>query len=853
MQMVAGREPAENERETLRPEIDVRLLRIRATLMARALRWCVLLVLLLGPVPSSAQNELSEAQFQQLTQRWHRTLDDVRDDLRDSTITGDLLAALRENLGMVEESAVEARDRAASQAAEQQALLDAMGPAPAEGKPPEDPVVATERSLILDRLSRELGRVARSSVVLARVRDLYDRTVEEETSALLGALQERSVSPLVPSVMLKAASDLGSRLAELKHMVSRTWRVGGLLHQWSEAGAAVAVIVVVTVLIALPLRHWLLASFGPEPEIDDPSAARRFGAAMALILGNAVLPGLVILCLQLAMSLSPNVAGDLKLSVDVLLRVARDVVPLVGLAHAILTPRLPQWRISYLTDEGAQRVFRTICAYAVALLMIAPFLAAISPKYAQGRFFEVSGFRPELHPELSALGGSVAVVLFGLAMLNLVRPRNWKYRPDSSGDESEPEHGGVLARTATAVIASGVIAAMVLCVIGYVNLGVFVVSSMTRTLILLGYAFALRTLLYRGLQVATSAENALGRWVRQRLPIDDSGASRIVFWVMLTVDVLGAMVVIVTILIMWGLPSAVLDQAKNLAVNGVNFGGFTLSLVKVGLAVGVFAVLLAIVRVFRRYLADRVLVQTRLELGVRDALATGVSYVGYVLAALITFTVLGLNVSNIALIFGALSVGIGFGLQHVVSNFVSGLILLVQRPIKTGDGIVVGDQQGYVRRISVISTEIQTFDAAAVIIPNSTILSSQVVNWHLHNKLGRVIIRVGVSYDSDPEQVRTVLLDCAQANPDLLKRPAPQVLFQEFGDSSLDFELRFFLREIDELLGVSSDLRFAIKKAFAEAGIDIPYPQRDIHIRAGPPERLRRLRKRRSRRPRPKR
>jgi potassium efflux system protein len=835
MQMVAGREPAENERATLRPEIDVRLLRIRATLMARALRWCVLLVLLLGPLPGSgAQTELSEAQFEQLTQKWHRTLDDVRDNLRDLTIIGDLLALLRENIAMVEESAVEARDRAASEAAEQQALLDAMGPAPAEGEPPEDPVVATERSLIMERLSHERGRVARSDVVLARVRDLYERTVEEETSALLGAVQERTASPLVPGVALKAVSELGSRLAELGDTVSRTWRVNGLLHLWSEAGAAVAAIVVVTVLIGLPLRHWLLASFGPEPEVDNPSATRRFGAAMALVLGNAVLPGLVILGLQEAMSLSPNVASDLRLSIEVLLRVARDVVPLVGLAHAILAPRLPQWRISYLTDKGAQHVFRTICAYAVALLMTAPLLVAISPKYAQGHFFELSGFRPEL----SALGGSVAVVVFGLAMLNLVRPRNWKYRPDAGGDASESEHGGALARTATALIASGVIAAMVLCVIGYVNLGVVVVSSMTRTLILLGYAFALRTLLYRGLQVATSAESKLGGRVRHRLMMDDSGAARFVFWVMLTVDVLGATVVIVMILITWGLPSAVLDQARDLAVRGVNFGGFTLSLVNIGLAGGAFVVLLAMIRVFRRFLAERVLVQTRLELGVRDALVTGVSYVGYILAGLITCAVLGLNLGNIALIFGALSVGIGFGLQHVVSNFVSGLILLVQRPIKTGDWIVVGDQQGYVRRISVISTEIQTFDAAAVIVPNSTMLSNQVINWHLHNKLGRVIINVGVSYDADPEQVRKVLLACAEQNRDLLRRPAPQVLFRNFGDSSLDFELRFFLREIDELLRVSSDLRFAIKKAFAEAGIEIPYPQRDIHIRGGPPARM---------------
>jgi small-conductance mechanosensitive channel len=293
--------------------------------------------------------------------------------------------------------------------------------------------------------------------------------------------------------------------------------------------------------------------------------------------------------------------------------------------------------------------------------------------------------------------------------------------------------------------------------------------------------------------------------------------------------------VLATVLVMWGLPGAVLQEGVDLAINGVDVGGFELSLVGIGLALCVLFALLTAVRVFQRFLTDRVLVQTRLELGVRDALATGFSYIGYVLAVLITFAVLGLNVGNIALIFGALSVGIGFGLQHVVSNFVSGLILLVERPIKTGDWIVVGDQQGYVRRISVISTEIQTFDAAAVIVPNSTMLSSQVTNWHLHNKLGRVIVAVGVSYDSDPEHVRKVLLACAEQNSEILKRPAPQVLFREFGDSSLDFELRFFLREIDGLLRVSSEMRFALKKAFDEAGIEIPYPQRDLHIRSSTP------------------
>jgi small-conductance mechanosensitive channel len=541
---------------------------------------------------------------------------------------------------------------------------------------------------------------------------------------------------------------------------------------------------------------------------------------------------LAIFGFQLALSEAPVVSGEIRLAIDLLLAAALEFVPLLGLAFAILAPHRPQWRISGLTDDAAIRLFRAMRVYAILLLVLAPTLVAISPVYAEGRFVEVAGLRSEL----KALGGFAGVIAVGLAMLNLMRSRNWRYRPEAEADEgNEQARGHAFARTMMVLVICGVIASMIVCGMGYINLGVFVTRSMTRTLVLLGVALGLRALLREAMLVATSAENGVGRWLRHRLMLDDAGGTRLVFWLMLIIDIVGGTLVLATVLVMWGLPGAVLQEGVDLAINGVDVGGFELSLVGIGLALCVLFALLTAVRVFQRFLTDRVLVQTRLELGVRDALATGFSYIGYVLAVLITFAVLGLNVGNIALIFGALSVGIGFGLQHVVSNFVSGLILLVQRPIKTGDWIVVGDQQGYVRRISVISTEIQTFDAAAVIVPNSTMLSSQATNWHLHNKLGRVIVAVGVSYDSDPEHVRKVLLACAEQNSEILKRPAPQVLFREFGDSSLDFELRFFLREIDGLLRVSSEMRFALKKAFDEAGIEIPYPQRDLHIRSSTP------------------
>jgi small-conductance mechanosensitive channel len=515
-----------------------------------------------------------------------------------------------------------------------------------------------------------------------------------------------------------------------------------------------------------------------------------------------------------------------------LIELALHIVPLVGFALAVVAPGRPEWRISPLTDKSADRVSRAIVIYALILFVVAPITGAISPTYTQNGFIEIAG----LHQELSATMGLIAVVLCGLAAINLVLPSNWRFRSSNDGETAtEDRRPTMFARAMMLLCIAGVVLSMILSAVGYLNFAFFLAVSITLTLVTLGYALGLRIIVARGLHIATAAENQVGVRLRDRLMLDDAAAGRLVFWLMLLIDVVIATCVAAAIVIVWGLPRAVLAEVTDVLIYGIPIGNFTLSLVDIGVALGVFLLLLTGIRVFQRFLGDRVLVQTRLDVGARDALSTTVGYVGVVLATLIAATMLGLNLSNLALIFGALSVGIGFGLQHVVNNFLSGLILLVQRPIKTGDWIVVGAQQGYVRRISVISTEIQTFDAAAVIIPNSTMLSSEVVNWHLRNKLGRVTLRVGVSYDADPEQVRDRLLACAEEHPDVLKRPAPQVFFQDFGTSSLDFELRFFLREIDELLQVGSDLRFAIKRSFADANIEIPYPQRDLHIRSAGP------------------
>jgi potassium-dependent mechanosensitive channel len=235
-------------------------------------------------------------------------------------------------------------------------------------------------------------------------------------------------------------------------------------------------------------------------------------------------------------------------------------------------------------------------------------------------------------------------------------------------------------------------------------------------------------------------------------------------------------------------------------------------------------------RFIRFILEEDVYPRVEVARGVPYAVSTMLHYALLLLGFLLALGAFGFNLDKFTILAGAFGVGIGFGLQAIVNNFVSGLILLFERPVNVGDMIQMGEQNGELKRIGLRASVLRTFDGSEVILPNSRLISDEVINWTLSDQQRRMEISVGVAYGTDPERVIEILLQAAGAHPDTLPAPAPQALFVNFGDNALEFTLRVWTQHYERWVVIRSELMVAINKALREAQIAIPFPQRDLHL-----------------------
>jgi potassium efflux system protein len=284
------------------------------------------------------------------------------------------------------------------------------------------------------------------------------------------------------------------------------------------------------------------------------------------------------------------------------------------------------------------------------------------------------------------------------------------------------------------------------------------------------------------------------------------------------------------LLLAWGNQQTVLDRAYKFLAHPMTVGNMKFSLMGLVYAVVVILMTYALTRIWKWLFQTKFLSRSGMEIGLQDSITTITVYVIWAFGILVSLHVFGLNTASLAVAFGALGIGLGFGLQNIFNNFVSGIILLFERPIQVGDDIEINGIWAQVKKINFRSTVIQSYDNASLIVPNADFISSQVTNWSFKDKRIRRNITVGVAYGSDTELVRKSLLEIADGTARVLKFPKPDVLFRDFGDSALIFRLRVWT-DIDNMLKVETAIRFDIDRIFRERSIEISFPQRDIHIR----------------------
>jgi potassium-dependent mechanosensitive channel len=731
------------------------------------------------------------------------------------------LGGLRVDVETILDDSSETAEALRPQLAAVRSQIDKLGPPPGKDGPAEAPALAAERARLTALAAGLDGAIKSTELTWVRARQLIEKITVLRHSLFAKNLMERRPSPLLPDVwrdLMSKAPPVGNRISYL----TDDW-----LRWASIKRLKVALLLGAVVILFVGLRIGLgrLTDRRQRRSEPPPSFFER-AMSVAWVAPLRALPTIAAaLFLYAGLDAMDLLFPPWGVTAASVLKAVVLYAAVSALIFAMLAPRAPQWRLVSLADAPTRRVAALLCAI-TALYAIDGALTEIS------RVF----FVPLALTVVQTFGASVAfaALLIGL-LITPFTPQAAETAATAevaasatSAAERYPRHAPRWLKLPLWVIALAILG---LALFGYVALARFVAQQ----LVLTGIVLVVCWLLYLAIRAVTREPQQrrypVGELLEARFGLDAPRRNQLARLTEIALTFALVICALPFLMLQWGFSGAdIRDWFKSLFF-GIEVGQFRISLARILIGIVLFIALLFATRLLQRWLREKALQQTRMDPGIANSVDTVVGYVGVSLAALLAVSYAGVDITNLAIVAGALSVGIGFGLQSIVNNFVSGLILLIERPIKVGDRIVVGDQQGLVRRISVRATEIETFDRASLIVPNSELITGRVLNWTHRDSLGAVNVKVGVGYNSDPEQVLALLKTCADDHPDVLRTPAPMAFFDGFGDSALLFTLRISLPDIAQAARVQSDLRSAILKALRAAEIEIPFNQLDVNLR----------------------
>lgn len=819
---------------------------VRPGAVRRVLRvsGAVLLALVVATATAWARDSTAE-QFDDVSvafAEWTRTLDRIQSVGKFAALDPAEAERYREQVrAVVSETQAAARDLEAV-IVPLRAQRDALGPAPGsdassteetadtEGLRPV-PGLAEQRNALTGRIERLEALRRQVQAVTERAQGLVVTLLQSQRASLIERLAHVGPVPWSVDALGAAAAIVPRHAREIAESPWTWWR--GLKPEQRGNHARMiraAVLLVLAVAAVVVLRRWLLHRVGRNPSIAEPGYARRLSAAVIEGGGRGVFPALAMVVAVAILgregALLDGVFADAivgVLSAGALYLAAHSIVV------AMVSPQAPAWGLIALpAGHGPEFVARARLLAAIVAVDVGVTVSA----------------RELFVSEAAGAAFAFIITLFEAAAIwRVADSRLWglgsdeddtvddvdaalTHSTDSDGDVGAQHHDveqtiWLYVRRAAQLVAIFGVGSQVF---GYTELGRFVFVNA-----LLSFGVVAGMILARGVLRETVGVLARSRLARKRLGLSARFTRRMKFWVRAALDPVLLIVAVYVILPLWGVPRDTMAAVAGTLTSELALGSVAVSPVAIVTGIFAFFVFMMVIRILRGRFLTPILSETRMDAGAREALSTGVGYAGVVIALLIGVTVAGFDLTNLAIVAGALSVGIGFGLQNTVNNFLSGLILLVERPIKVGDWVVVGQIEGFVKEINFRATEIETWQLASVMVPNGDVISTAVTNWTHRDKRARVEVRFGVSYEADFERVREIALECGRAHARALSNPEPNCLFMSHAEDRAIFELRVFTGEAVWMMFIASDLRLEITKRLKEAGIAMPLPRRIIH------------------------
>jgi len=677
-----------------------------------------------------------------------------------------------------------------------------LGDPPAEDAPPESAVVVEERKKLASERNQINALTGEAENLSIEATKLSNQITETRRQLFTEAILRRT------QINADLFADASGALARETSTLGRT-AVAWLQFVWKFKRMQLLGAVALSLLAALVLLSGSYRLFSPYITRAVRQEKPHYITRLSVAFWSTVLPT----------GAAAAFAGTSYFFLDTFNVLRADIAPIIAialgvmvaiyfvmqLANAVLSPADGNWRLVRVSNRGAQLLWLLIFSMAIVN----------GADYFLGTISEVLG-SPVV---LTVVKSFVASIVIGLLLLvtafvkPVLRPGE---KPDSPG-RPWPRWVFVLL----VLVGLGLIVASVL---GYVGMARFIATQIivTGAVVVTMYIGFLSG---RAVSAPNAfAETAVGKRLEERFGLGQVALDQIGLAAGLSIYLLVSVLFIPLVLLQWGFQVADIESWTYRIFTEIRIGSITISLIGILAGIVLFVIGLVVTRWFQKWVDGNVLARSQVDAGVRNSVRTAVGYAGVALAGLIGISAAGINLSSLALVAGALSLGIGFGLQNIVSNFVSGLILLAERPFKVGDWVVAGTTEGFVRRISVRATEIETFQRQTVIVPNSVLINGQVGNWTHRNKLGRIELTLSVHGGNDPRKVQEIIAEVVRAQQGLLRNPEPAVVFQAFSPATLDFEIRAFLADILNGTGVKSDLRAALLERFRAEGIAIGGP-----------------------------